>query len=500
MKGFPRSVGCLLAAGVLLATVPARADRIVTVGGGVLRGKIVRESARAVELRDSRGLVVRVPRDEIEEVVREDGAAEFARRRAALAPHDVEGRVALARWAKGQGLHDEARRLLEEVLELAPDHPFARRALGYRRVQGRWLRGAALARARKQARAKRAAEAAAGGGAGPEPRGEIASESLPAGAEELLAVVRGSGPSERRQAAARALAERGPAARKALGEALGEDLAAARKHLLRSIRQRRAKIRARLAAAIRRRRAEALAVIFDEQKYPSANHGAAGQPLVDRLVGALLRAYDDPLAELAEDAEVARPLARFAEACRWLREFCGDGRSEEGLLAEVHAEVAKIVGMRGVPVDRADARVLRESQAILRRNERLASSLGPEERACIRATNEYRMVFGLRALKVHEPLVRAARGHSQDMLERGFFDHTSPVPGKRTPADRCRLEGASFSGENIAMGMQSGRGAFNAWYTSSGHHRNMLGKAHRSLGVGRAGNYWTQDFSGEDPP
>ena len=109
--------------------------------------------------------------------------------------------------------------------------------------------------------------------------------------------------------------------------------------------------------------------------------------------------------------------------------------------------------------------------------------------------------FGLRALKLHEPLMRAARGHSNDMEQRRFFDHMSPVPGKRSPGDRCKAEGASYAGENIAMGMNTGRGAFNAWYTSSGHHRNMLMKGHVSIGIGnsQSGRYWTQNFGYDNP-
>ena len=42
----------------------------------------------------------------------------------------------------------------------------------------------------------------------------------------------------------------------------------------------------------------------------------------------------------------------------------------------------------------------------------------------------------------------------------------------------------------------SGRDAFEGWFGSSGHHRNMLGKGHTELGVGRClhGGYWTQNF------
>ena len=36
--------------------------------------------------------------------------------------------------------------------------------------------------------------------------------------------------------------------------------------------------------------------------------------------------------------------------------------------------------------------------------------------------------------------------------------------------------------------------ALDGWQRSAGHHRNMLLPKYRSLGVGRAGAFWTQVF------
>jgi len=60
-------------------------------------------------------------------------------------------------------------------------------------------------------------------------------------------------------------------------------------------------------------------------------------------------------------------------------------------------------------------------------------------------TNEYRMMFGLIALRAHEPLIQAARKHSLEMVERKYFSHDSPVPKNASPAIRCRNEGASYT-------------------------------------------------------
>lgn len=52
---------------------------------------------------------------------------------------DVEGNWALARWCKRNGLQERRTQHLGRILELDPDHPGARRALGYFRVGDEWF-------------------------------------------------------------------------------------------------------------------------------------------------------------------------------------------------------------------------------------------------------------------------------------------------------------------------------------------------------------------------
>jgi uncharacterized protein YkwD len=109
------------------------------------------------------------------------------------------------------------------------------------------------------------------------------------------------------------------------------------------------------------------------------------------------------------------------------------------------------------------------------------------------------MMMGRFAVRVHAPMVRASRGHCQDMTRLGFFAHDSPVEGKRTPSDRLAREGMtpSGAGENIAI---SGgpASAHAAWLTSPGHHRNILNPAWRLMGPGNDGRHWCQVFSVAD--
>ncbi|HBP22077.1 MAG TPA: hypothetical protein DEA08_30385 [Planctomycetes bacterium] len=503
----------------------ARADKVVLVNGGAVRGTVVEETRRYVKVKKKSGMVITIRRDEIDRVEKTDWKKVLQEREAKLKRDDLDGRYQLAVFCKDHALDQDAERLCKEVIARDTNHEDARRFLGYRQVKGEWLRGDALKRAlglvlykgkwitpeeqgRLEAeRAARVAEKARArkrpvpASAGRSEAGALPRPALPQAEEDLLKAVRGSGSVERREEAARALSAKGGAAQQALRDALNEELSQARAKVSKHFERSKGKIRAKLARKIVTLRQKALGIIFDKSIYPDANHGASGQPVVDKAVGELIRAYDHPLESLRDDDKLVGLLAEVERLAAWAQRYGGSESTYAQIEAELAAEAKQSIDMRRFPVDGTDAKVLRQSQEILLYNQKKKSSATEQERACIRATNEYRMLFGLRALKLHEPLMRAARGHSNDMEQRRFFDHMSPVPGKRSPGDRCKAEGASYAGENIAMGMNTGRGAFNAWYTSSGHHRNMLMKGHVSIGIGnsQSGRYWTQNFGYDNP-
>jgi uncharacterized protein YkwD len=105
--------------------------------------------------------------------------------------------------------------------------------------------------------------------------------------------------------------------------------------------------------------------------------------------------------------------------------------------------------------------------------------------------NQIRAQHGLPALRENARLRRAASGHSEDMVGRQFFDHTSP--GGTTFVDRImrthymsRRDGWSL-GENLAWGtgsLSTPRGVLRAWMDSPGHRANILRRSYRELGVG----------------
>jgi uncharacterized protein YkwD len=122
------------------------------------------------------------------------------------------------------------------------------------------------------------------------------------------------------------------------------------------------------------------------------------------------------------------------------------------------------------------------------------------EREELALTNAARRSAGLGDLVCDERLTLAARLHSQDMCDQGYFSHTS-LDG-RTFADRIRAQGATYrtAGENIARGQRTPDDVHEAWMNSEGHRANILNGSFGRIGIGwvacpGSGPYWTQDFT-----
>lgn len=96
-----------------------------------------------------------------------------------------------------------------------------------------------------------------------------------------------------------------------------------------------------------------------------------------------------------------------------------------------------------------------------------------------------------------DPALRcAARVHTQDMVDRNFFDHTNP--SGEDPWDRMELAGYMWSnaGENIAGGNATAEATMQQWMGSSGHCRNIMNGDYAHIGVGHVESdaLWTQVF------
>lgn len=139
----------------------------------------------------------------------------------------------------------------------------------------------------------------------------------------------------------------------------------------------------------------------------------------------------------------------------------------------------------------------------------------PGDLARIRAAvlclhNQVRADHGLPALHEQSRLRRAAAGHSSDMVDHGYFEHTTP--SGRTMVDRIvgagyvRASAGWLLGENLEWGtgsLATPRGAVRAWLDSPPHRANLLKRGYREVGIGvalgvptggNAGATYTVDF------
>lgn len=123
------------------------------------------------------------------------------------------------------------------------------------------------------------------------------------------------------------------------------------------------------------------------------------------------------------------------------------------------------------------------------------------QKEVLNLVNKERTSRGLSALKLNDSLSNVATTKSQDMIDKNYFDHTSPTYG--SPFDMMKRFGISYNaaGENIAMGQSSPQEVMNSWMNSPGHRKNILNPNFTELGVGVAKKgstlYWTQMFIGK---
>jgi uncharacterized protein YkwD len=113
-----------------------------------------------------------------------------------------------------------------------------------------------------------------------------------------------------------------------------------------------------------------------------------------------------------------------------------------------------------------------------------AQAAGPRldngERAVVRAINRARAAHGLRKLRAHRRLARAADVHSRSMLRSDFFSHGAFSQRVRSYVRFRRI------GETIAMRSRcSARGFVRMWLNSPPHRAVLLSRGFRRVGVGR---------------
>ncbi len=99
-------------------------------------------------------------------------------------------------------------------------------------------------------------------------------------------------------------------------------------------------------------------------------------------------------------------------------------------------------------------------------------------------SNKQRRDNGLLSLTENPALTAAAEAKASDMLERQYFDHTSPTG--EGPDDLARDAGYAYItiGENLALGnFNNDEALVQAWMDSPGHRANILNTEYTEIGV-----------------
>jgi uncharacterized protein YkwD len=251
---------------------------------------------------------------------------------------------------------------------------------------------------------------------------------------------------------------------------------------------------ARFGKELQKRRKAALAFILDPNKYPYPNKSEAAQKQAEELVEEVRKIYERPYGRLLEASESAQALDKeLQELDTMLARVDPLG---EPIHETVQEEIQAGLETRLIGVDNQDKKRIEYNLSVEKYNREVTTTADEEERANVKAVNEYRWMMGLNAVKIDERLVRAARKHSIEMQQRNYFAHDSPTKHLKTPGLRAKREGYTGGvSENIARGASTGVQAFWQWFKSSGHHRNMVNPGHTDLGCGAANHHWwTQKF------
>jgi uncharacterized protein YkwD len=109
-----------------------------------------------------------------------------------------------------------------------------------------------------------------------------------------------------------------------------------------------------------------------------------------------------------------------------------------------------------------------------------ARGLTSSEASLLNSMNAVRQARGIAPVRVDFHLVRAARGHSADMMRRGYFAHGS-VAGR---AVRAGARGPLF-GEDLAWSTGlTAQWVIDQWLASPSHRAVLLRPGFRRVGIG----------------
>lgn len=332
------------------------------------------------------------------------------------------------------------------------------------------------------------------------------------------ALVRAKG--EKREEALEALLSHGPAARGVVVAALEERYGVAAEELRRDAALKKFEKLAEQRRELDAVRENALALIFDEEEYFYPYRPPECPPQKARLYSGVQRRVDELVQEVRDvwDApKSAKPSAGMKSALdelAWCRDTAkrvgaqlapADGLPEWVFHIDLDAKKIDLHTFAWNASEREriarDARVAAYNDRLWKQYEADAEAAAERvanrsEQEQVRVTNEYRRMFGRRALAWNPLLQESSRMHSDYMSNTGDFGHYEAGDAlRRTPFDRMQLVGyRQGASENCSMGRSGPVDAHLGWLQSSGHHRNILTPSHQEMGSALSGVYWTQNY------
>lgn len=137
-----------------------------------------------------------------------------------------------------------------------------------------------------------------------------------------------------------------------------------------------------------------------------------------------------------------------------------------------------------------------------------ATHVRPFELQLFALINQERKQHGVPRLKLSPKLSRVARTHSEEMRDKGYLDHISPVSRRSTPRKRFRR---AFGYEPHVIAENVARRAGSAWCLTADRiqktHQSLMGSRHhrenilrpevQHVGIGIAinesGHYWVTE-------
>jgi uncharacterized protein YkwD len=170
---------------------------------------------------------------------------------------------------------------------------------------------------------------------------------------------------------------------------------------------------------------------------------------------------------------------------------CGDGTCQTGeLCSDCASDCGACAGCKGA----SDAN----------------TALDAEESSLLTLINQYRAANSAGALVLCTSLSRSAQGHSEDMRDNDYFQHTG-MSGQSPwdfACDACFALGCgpqTNMASGIAAGNLTGAATLDQLKAIPGDNENLLDKAFAVVGIGRAvggsyGVYWTIQYAGQTEP